>query len=138
MSARFLPAVLLAAVLTLPALAAAAEPDDAALKKRLDTLEQENAKLKSELAKAKADTKKLFDAATNAEKAAGLSFRRPTAVAAQASPATVPPVGQPATKHAGARFDEAELEMNVSFGAARNVRTWRVHDAICDVTKRNR
>lgn len=130
---------LLVAALAFPAIAEAADPqDDAALKKRLDQLEDENAKLKEQLAKANADTKKLFDAATKAEKSAGIDFRRPTAVAAQASPAGVPPVSQPPSKHATARFDHADLELSASFGPARNVRTWRVHDAICDVTKKNR
>jgi len=134
MRARWL--VLLAA-LALPSAALAAD-DEAKLKKRLDTLERENAKLKEELAKANADTKKLFDAATKAEKAAGLDFRKPTAVAAQASPAGVPPVSMPATKHANVRFDEAELDMTIAFSAPRAVRTWRVHDAHCDVTKKGR
>lgn len=128
---------LLLAALSVPAAANAAD-DDAALEKRLDRLEDENEKLKKELQKANADTKKLFDAATKAEKSAGIDFRRPTAVAAQASPAGVPPVSQPATKHAGSRLDHAELEMNVSFGPARTIRNWRVHDATCDVTKKNR
>ena len=135
MRASFL---ILLAALSAPALAIAEEKDDAALQKRLDQLEKENEKLTSELAKANADTKKLFDAASKAEKGAGLDFRRPTAVAASASPAGVPPVSQPATKHANVRFDEAELDMTVSFGPARNVRTWRVYDANCDVTKKGR
>lgn len=137
MSARFI--CLLVAALVLPTAARAAEKkDDAALKKRLDQLEEENAKLKEQLAKANADTRKLFDAATKAEKSAGIDFRRPSAVAAQSSPAGVPPVSQPPAKHATARFDRADLEMSASFGPARNIRTWRVHDAICDVTKKNR
>lgn len=129
--------LLLLLALAAPAVALAAD-DDAALKARLEKLEEENAKLKAELAKANADTKRLFDAATKAEKSAGIEFRKPTAVVAAASPAGVPPVSQPATKHANARFDEAELDLNVSFGPARTIRTWRVHDAMCDVTKKNR
>lgn len=136
MSARFL--CLLVAALVLPTVAHSAEKDEAALKKRLDQLEEDNAKLKAQLAKANADTKKLFDASTKAEKSAGLDFRRPTAVAAQSAPAGVPPVSQAPTRHATVRFQHAELDMNVSFAPSRSIRTWRVHDAVCDVTKKSR
>lgn len=127
------------AVLAAPSVALAADgKDEAELERRLEKLEEENAKLKAELAEAKADTRKLFDAATKAEKSAGLDFRRPTAVVVQSAPAGVPPVGQPAAKHAGLRLAHAELTLDISFGPPRSVRTWRVHDSNCDVTKKNR
>lgn len=128
-------AVLLLAV---PPGASAAEKDEAELKQKLKKLEKENDELRGKLSKAKQDTKKLFDDATRAEKAAGIEFRRPTAVVAGSTAATTPPVSQPPSKHGYVRFDEAELELKVSFAPARSVRTMRVHDATCDVTKRNR
>ena len=134
--------LLLAALLFLAGAPVVARADDAKdeakLKERLDDLEKENDKLRSELAKANQDTKKLFDQATKAEKAAGLDFRRPTAVASPSFPAASPPVSQPAAKHANLRLKEAELEMNVSFPPPRAVRSWRVYDAQCDVTRKGR
>jgi hypothetical protein len=134
--------LLLAALLFLavsPAVARAADDakDEAKLKERLEKLEKENEKLRSELAKAKEDTKKLFDDATKAEKAAGFDFRRPTAVASPSLPAETPPVGT-ASKHSLLRLKEAELEMGVTFGPARAVRSYRVYDASCDVVRRGR
>lgn len=135
--------LLLAALLTcllVPAVALAGDDgkDEAKLKERLEKLEKENEKLRDELAKHKADTKKVFDDATRAEKTAALDFRRPTAVAATSTAATVPPIRQPATKHAGVRLKSAELELKIAFRQHRMVGAWRVHDATCDVTKKGR
>lgn len=138
MRTRLLPAALLFLALA-PAVSRADDAkDEAKLKERLDKLERENEKLRAELAKANEDTRKLFDAATKAEKAAGFDFRRPTAVAAPALPATSPPTGQPASRHSLLRLKGAELELNVSFGPPRAVRSYRVYDANCDVTRKAR
>jgi hypothetical protein len=132
-----LPALLFLAVA--PAVARADDAkNEAKLKARLESLEKDNEKLRSELEKANGDTKKLFDEATKAEKAAGLEFKKPTAVASPAFPAASPPVGQAASKHANLRLQSAELVMNVSFAAPRTVRSWRVYDTSCDVTRKGR
>lgn len=127
-----------AVLVVVPLCASAAEKDEAELKERLNKLEKENDELRDKLSKANQQTKKLFDEATRAEKAAGIEFRRPTAVVSQSTAATTPPVAAPLSKHGYVRFSEAELELNVSFAASRPVRTMRVHDAVCEVTKRNR
>lgn len=117
-----------------PALAA----DDAKLEKRLEQLEKQNAELKEKLSKAQQDTQRLFDDATRAERAAGLSFNRATAVASQSAPAGVPPVDKPPAQHARSRLSKAELTLNASFNGARTSGSWRIYNANCAVSKKNR
>lgn len=141
---RLLDAALAGLLLTAPVVATAwpaaarAEESEAELKKKLKALKKQNAKLKDELAKERADSNKRFDEATRAEKQAGLDFRRATVVASQGVPESAVPVSQPATRHASLRLDEAQLEMSVSFQPARFVRTWRVHNANCEVARKAR
>ncbi len=128
--------IVLAALLVALAVPSVAHAGDADLKKRLKTLEKENASLAKSLSKEQTDTPAVFQAASAAEQAAGLKVPTTTVMIPASFEDRTPPTG---TEYIKLHVRHADYSMiPTSFAAPRIVGTHRLYTAVSSVKRTNR